>query len=134
MLKQCFKENKCTKAVSFGMEKAYDTVWRAKITNSLHNMGLGKSSNFSRECLTDRELCARVVAFTQNIVYQAGRGSPQGSMFSVTCFPVTINDIFEQLSHDVLCALYIDDFTVFFSTRNKAHSCRAIQIPVRKLV
>ena len=46
---------------------------------------------------------------------------------------IAIYNILEQLSCDVPCALYKDDFTIFASERIEAHSSGGIQSIVSKL-
>ena len=128
-----FKEKKHTTAVFFDMEKAYDTVWRDEILNSLHCMGLrGKLPKFVENFLTIRKFCVRVGA-AHSEFFEQEEGLPQGSVLSVTCFAIAINDIVKQLSTGVQCTLYVDDFAIFISARNETHSNRIIQTSINKL-
>ena len=64
-----FKEKKHTVAVFFDLEKAYDTVWRPKILNYMHEMGLrGNLPAFAEGFLSFREFCVRGGPLTQNIL------------------------------------------------------------------
>ncbi|MEL7079277.1 MAG: reverse transcriptase family protein [Cyanobacteria bacterium J06582_2] len=129
-----FRENKHTTAVFFDMEKAYDTVWRDEILNSLHHMGLrGNLPIFIQNFLSNREFCVRVGAHHSSFFKQE-EGLPQGSVLSVTCFAVAINDIVRQVSAEVKCALYVDDFTIFISARNDNHSNRVLQNSINQIV
>ena len=81
-----FKEKKHTIAVFFDPEKAYDTVWRLKILNYMHEMGLrGNLPAFAEGFLSFREFCVRVGLEEE--------GLPQGSVLSVTLFAIAINEI-----------------------------------------
>ena len=60
-------------------------------------------------------------------------GLPQGSVLSVTCFAIAINDIPAQLSTDVQSTLYVDDFAIFTSAATLAHSSRVLQTSINKL-
>ena len=132
-IQQSFREKKHTTAVFFDMEKAYDTVWRDEILNSLHNMGLrGKLPTFISNFLSNRKFCVRVGA-THSDFFTQEEGLPQGSVLSVTCFAVAINDIVEQVTPGVKCSLYVDDFTIYISARNETRSNRAIQQSINKL-
>ena len=117
-----FHNKKHTVAVFFDLEKAYDTVWRAEILNSLYEMGLrGNLPKFIENFLTDCQFCVRIGACHSEYVKQE-EGLPQGSVLSVTCFAITINDIVKQLSTEVQCT--VNDFAIFISARNVIHSSR----------
>ena len=60
-------------------------------------------------------------------------GLPQGSVLSITCFTLAINDISKQLSPEIQSTLYVDDFAIFTSVVNVAHSNRIIQSSIDKL-
>ena len=132
-IKKGFKEKKHTTAVFFDMEKAYDTVWRDGILNDLYKMGLrGNLPTFIDNFLSNREFCVRIGA-SHSGPFELEEGLPQGSVLSVTCFAVAINDIVSQISKGVQCTLYVDDFTIFVSARNEAHSNRAIQLSINRI-
>ena len=106
-IEKAFKERKHTTAVFFDLEKTYDTVWRAEILNSFHDMGLRRNlPNFIKNFLTNRKFFVRVAASHSNYTKQE-EGLPQGSVLSVTCFAVAINDIVKQLATGVHCTLYV---------------------------
>ena len=128
-----FREKKHTTAVFFDLEKAYDTVWRSEILNSLYRMGLrGNLPIFIENFLSSRKFCVRVGASHSDYVEQK-EGLPQGSVLSVTCFAIAINDIPSQLSADVQSTLYVDDFAIFTSAVNLAHSSRVLQMSINRL-
>ena len=128
-----FQEKKHTIAVFFDLEKAYDTVWRSEILNSMHNMGLrGKLPAFAEGFLSDRRFCVRVGASHSEYLEQE-EGLPQGSVLSVALFAIAINSITEQIGPHVLCTLYVDDFTIYISSANLAHSSRSIQVAINNL-
>ncbi|MEL6605957.1 MAG: reverse transcriptase domain-containing protein [Cyanobacteria bacterium J06614_10] len=128
-----FSERKHTTAVFFDLEKAYDTVWRSEIMDAVYKMGLrGNLPIFLQNFLKTREFCVRVGATHSDFVSQ-NEGLPQGSVLSVTLFAIAINDITKQLGQDVQCTLYVDDFTIFKSAINEAHSTRAIQTTINRL-
>ena len=132
-IEQGFRSKKHTAAVFFYLEKAYDTVWRSEILNSLYNMGLrGNLPRFIENFLSSREFCVRVGASHSNYVEQE-EVLPQGSVLSVTCFAIAINKIPEQVSADVQSTLYVDDFAIFTSATNPAHSSRIIQTSINRL-
>merc|ERR1711911_474744 len=131
-IRKGFQDKRHTTAV-FDMEKAYDTVWRKEILNSLHRMGLrGRLINFIENFLSNREFCVRVGA-SHSDTHEIKEGLPQGSVISGTCFAIAINDIVKQVSPEVQCTLYVDDFTIFISARNESLSNRALQLSINKI-
>ena len=108
-------------------------MWRAETLNSMHQMGLrGNLPSFAKEFLADRKFCVRVGASHSEYLTQE-EGLPQGSVLSVTLFAIAINDITKQIGQEVLCALYVDDFTIFVSATNINHSTRVIQMAINNL-
>ena len=132
-IEKAFRDKKHTVAVFFDLEKAYDTVWKPEILNSMYEMGLrGNLPTFAESFLTDRKFCVRVGASHSDYIKQE-EGLPQGSVLSVTLFAIAINDITKQIGPEVLCALYVDDFTIFVSATNLNHSTRVIQMAINNL-
>ncbi|MEO1419306.1 MAG: reverse transcriptase domain-containing protein, partial [Bacteroidota bacterium] len=96
-------------------------------------MGLrGNLPIFIKNFLSNRKFCVGIGA-SHSSFYNQEEGLPQGSVLSVTCFAVAINDIVKQVSNDVQCTLYVDDFTIFISSRNEAHSSRVIQTSINRI-
>ena len=128
-----FEEKKHTTAVFFYLEKAYDSVWRTEILNSLYELGLrGNLPIFIESFLATRKFCVRVGASHSDYMEQK-EGLPQGSVLSVTCFAIAINDITNQLGPEVKSTLYVDDFTIFASATNEALSNRVLQNSINRL-
>ena len=69
---------------------------------------------FIKNFLMYYEFCVRLGASHLEYVRQE-EGHPQRSILCVTCFAVAINDIGKQLSMEVQCTLYVDDFAMFIS-------------------
>ena len=104
-VEKAFQSKKHTIAVFFDLEKAYDTVWRAEILHSLYEMGLrGNLPYFIQNFLTERKFWVRVGPSQSDLTEQV-EGIPQGSVLSVTCFAIAINDIAQALSREVHCTL-----------------------------
>ena len=120
-------------AVFLDLEKAYDTVWRPEILNSMYEMGLrGSLPAFAEDFLSDRKLCVRMGASHSDYLEQE-EGLPQGSVLSVTLFAIAINNIAMQLGPQVSCTSHVDDFTIFISSTNLVHSTRILQMSINKL-
>ena len=60
-------------------------------------------------------------------------GVPQGSILSVTLFPVNINSINQCLKPDVDCSLCVDDFQVCYRSSNMSIIERQLQLYLNKL-
>ena len=132
-VEKAVKKGKHTMAVFFDLEKAYDTVWRSEILHSLHEMGLrGNLPHFIQNFLTDRKFWVRISSSYSDLADQK-EGVPQGSVLSVTCFAIAINDIAKTLSKEVNCTLYVDDFTIFVSAKKECTSERLLQNTISKL-
>ena len=132
-VEKAFKKGKHTMAVFFDLEKAYDTVWRSEILHSLHEMGLrGNLPHFIQNFLTDRKFWVRISSSYSDLADQK-EGVPQGSVLSVTCFAIAINDIAKTLSKEVNCTLYVDDFTIFVSAKKERTSERLLQNTINNL-
>ena len=69
-------------AVSFDLEKAYDTTWRRGIINSMYNMGLrGNLPRFVADFVRDRKFRMQIGSYTSEEKPLA-EGLPQGSVLS----------------------------------------------------
>lgn len=118
-----FEENICDAlannlhliAVSIDVEKAYEMVWKRKITSTLRKIGLsGHIIDYIENFLCDRSIQIKIGNVLSKIT-KTENGVPQGSVISVTLFLVAINDIFSPLKPPVHGLLFADDFTIFCS-------------------
>ncbi|MEO1419229.1 MAG: reverse transcriptase family protein [Bacteroidota bacterium] len=116
-----------TIGVFFDLEKAYDTTWRHGILKQFQRMGIGGSMfNFLSAFLSDRYFRVRVGSTHSSLYYQE-EGVPQGSVLSVTCFAVAINNILESVSPPVRGSLFVDDFVIYVTTYDAVSACRYLQ-------
>ena len=60
-------------------------------------------------------------------------GIPQGEVFSVTLFIVTINSILGELGNGLDGSLFADDLEIYITTRNQRVVARALQGVTNKL-
>lgn len=120
-------------SVFFDLEKAYDTTWKHGILIDLHNLGLrGHLPLFIDNFLSDRSFQVRLGSTISN-TYPQEMGVPQGSVLSVTLFNIKINSIAEAISPDIHKCLYVDDYTISYSSRNMASIERKLQTSLRHL-
>ena len=120
--------NQCqTIGVFFDLEKAYDTTWRHGILKKLHNMGIqGNMINFINSFLSERFIKVRVGNTLSNPFLQE-EGVPQGSVLSVTCFAIAINDILDTISPPVKGSLFVDDLALYCTGYDAKSVCNYIQ-------
>ena len=120
--------NKCqTIGVFFDMEKAYDSTWRFGIIKELHKKGLrGNMMRFINSFLSERSIKVRV-GNSISSAFRQEEGVPQGSVLSVTCFAVAINNILEAIPAPVKGSLYVDDFALYCTGYDAVSTCRYVQ-------
>ena len=122
-----------TMTVFFDLAKAYDMAWKHGILKKLHDWGLrGHLPKFIQEFLKDRKISVRVGS-TLSAPRPLEEGIPQGSVLSCTLFIIAINSITSYLPIGVRSSLYVDDFTIWISSRNVAHMERKLQETLNKL-
>ena len=122
-----------TVAILFDLSKAYDRTWRYGILEKLHRFGLrGNLPKFVREFMNNRTLIVRV-GQTLSDPYPQCEGVPQGSVLSCTLFQVAINDITCSLPVNVRSTLYVDDFTIWASSKMVHTIERKLQLAINHL-
>ena len=130
---EAFSHKKILLAVKFDLEKAYDTTWRYGIIKTLKNIGLkGSLPLFISNLLRERKFRVKVgSSLSSNFVQQ--EGVPQGSVLSVVCFALAINDLADVLSPDVRHLLYVDDLMIYTTASSSAVASRRIQLAINKI-
>ena len=56
------------------------------------------------------------------------KGVPQGSVLSVLCFALAINDIVNAVPDGVSCSFYVDDFALYLSGSSLPSAVRRMQL------
>lgn len=120
--------NRCqTIGVFFDLQKAYDTTWRHGIIKELFKMGIkGNMIRFINSFLSDRFIKVRIGNKISSPFVQE-EGVPQGSVLSVTCFAVAINNITKVIQAPVRCSLFVDDLAIYVTKYDSADACRLLQ-------
>lgn len=120
-------------SVFFDLEKAYDTTWKYGIMRDLHGFGLrGRLPIFIREFLNERSFKVRIgSSFSDPFVQEMG--VPQGSILSVTLFSVKINDIVNSASSEMNTSLFVDDFSISYSSKYMPSIERQLQLNLSKI-
>ena len=132
-IKAAFSRKEHTIAVFFDLRKAYDTTWRPLIIKNLSSGGIrGRMLHFINNFLDGRKFQIRIGSTLSNIHVQH-QGVPQGSVLSCSLFSIAINNISECLPQYIRSTLYVDDFSIYASSRNLAALLRRIQNAVNIL-
>ena len=122
-----------TDVVCFDLMKAYDTTWKYGVIKKLYSCGLrGNLPRTVRDFLNNRRVCVRIGTVTSQ-VYLVFEGLPQGSVLSCTLFTLSVNDLPQIIPHGVKSALYVDDFTIWSSSRLSTTTKRRLQLTLNKL-
>ena len=87
---------------------------------------------FIKNFLTDRTFHVRLGDAVSSSQPQE-MGVPQGSVLSVTLFSIKINSIVKTLGPDIHKCLYVDDFTISYSSRSMASIERKLQTSLYRL-
>ncbi|UYV63442.1 hypothetical protein LAZ67_2004088 [Cordylochernes scorpioides] len=110
------KPPKKTTAVFLDMTSAFDRVWREKLREKLHNIGVrGKTLIWIADFLRGRRLKVRV----NGEFSKEGRtwaGVTQGSVLSPLLYLLYINDIHPYLTEDTKVACYADDIAIWHTS------------------
>jgi ribonuclease HI len=128
-----FHHREYTIAVFFDLKKAYDTTWRHGLLRKLYSVGLrGNLPIFLRNFLSDRSFRVKLGA-TLSSSYPLLEGIPQGSVLSVLCFGLAINDITTIIPPYISHSLYVDDLTIYTSSKRIPMAIRRLQRTVNNL-
>jgi ribonuclease HI len=132
-IREGFIKRAHTVAVFFDIEKAYDTTWKYGVLRDLHKVGLrGRMPAFIHRFLNDRKFCVRLGP-VQSSSYPQEMGVPQGAILSVTLFSLKINTIAECLPNDVQKCLFVDDFTIYYTSCSMPSIERKLQLSLNRL-
>ena len=126
-ISQAFSRRRMILAVSFDLEKAYDTTWKRGILNSLYDMELrGNLPNFIADFLRDRNFKIQIGSILSEKKPQI-EGLPQGSVLSCDLFKIAINDIVRNIPPGMEHLLYVDDLLIYCEGGNLRTLERRIQ-------
>ncbi|UYV61963.1 K02A2.6-like [Cordylochernes scorpioides] len=110
------KPPKKTTAIFLDMTSAFDRVWREKLREKLHNIGVrGKTLTWIADFLRGR----RLKVWVNGEFSKEGRtwaGVTQGSVLSPLLYLLYINDIHPYLTEDSKVACYADDIAIWHTS------------------
>ena len=129
-----FINKQITIAISFDIEKAFDTINQELIIENLYNMGInGNMLKFIENYIGNRSIKVRIGSeYSES--RQTNAGTPQGGVLSATCFIVAINNILENLSPNIKGSLYADDLIIYCTSSTPDVAERLLQQEVNKIV
>ena len=132
-IRRGFERKQITVAVFFDIQKAYDTTWRHLILKTLHSNGMrGHLPIFIKNFIDGRTFQTKV----ENVyseTFNLDCGVPQGSVLSGTLFALAINNIALQLPQGVQNSLYVDDFSIYYSSNSLRHLQRVMNMAIHKI-
>ena len=132
-IREAFAAKDRVLAVSFDLERAYDSAWRRGILLQLHRLGFrGSLPLFLSDLLDGRSIRVRVGgAFSRP--FEIEEGVPQGGVLSVFLFLLAINPISEVIPSSISYMLYADDLLIYLRGRRLPSLCRAIQLCINRI-
>ena len=132
-ISQAFAARRSILAVSFDLEKAYDTTWRWGILEALYEMGLrGRLPNFVAEFLKHRKFKTRIGSYLSQ-EKPLIQGVPQGAVSSCALFKVAINGIARVIPDDIKYSLYVDDLLIYYEGGHLPTMIRKLQLAINNI-
>ena len=100
----------------FGISRAYDQVWHAKLLQKLDEIGIsGNMYNYIRSFLSDRSMQVRwkgATSTTKGVVM----GVPRGSVITPLLFNIMVHDVDTAVKGKVVLTMYADDLAIWTDT------------------
>ena len=132
-ISQAFSRKRKILAVSFDLEKAYDTTWKWGILDSLHKIGLrGRLPKFIASFLEDRKFKIQIGNHLSQ-EKQLIQGLPQGAVESCDLFKIAINDILKEIPVDIKGSLYVDDLFIYCEGKHLPSMERRMQNAINRI-
>ena len=128
-----FENGKFVVAVFLYLKKAYDTTWKCGVLRKLFYLGFcGHLPIFISHLLSNHTFRVRVGDTLSPSLDQI-EGVPHGSILSVLCFVLAINNIVTAVLNGVHCSLYIDDFVLYLIGSTLLSAFRQIQLAINRV-
>jgi len=130
---QAFNRKRNILAVSFDLEKAYDTTWRKGIAIEMHKIGLrGRLPTFVSQLIMNRTFRVRIGTALSEEKEQT-EGIPQGSVLSCLCFTIATNGLKNSIPNDITHTLYVDDLLIYYEGKYLHTMERRMQTAVNQI-
>ena len=128
-----FENGKFVLAIFFDLQKAYDTTWKRRVLLKLLSLGFcGHLPLFIRNLFLNRTFRVRV-GDTLSPSFDQIEGVPQGSVLSVLCLALAINDIVTVVPNGVRCSLYVDDLVLYLSGSTLPSAVHQMQLTINRV-
>lgn len=128
-----FSKKQPTVAIFFDIAKAYDTTWRYRILQILHDSGMrGPLPRFLCNFLSDRTFQVKLNGVLSE-KKPLNNGIPQGSVLSSTLFMIAINEVTTCLPPGIGHSLYVDDFAIYYTSPSLNHIQRKLNIALNAI-
>ena len=120
-------------AISFDLEKAYNTTWKHGILSDLYDLDFrGHLPTFIDGFLSHQLFQVRAGSILSD-TYEQEMGVPQGSFLSPVLFSLKINNIVKSVLKGSEASLFVDDFALCICAKSLPHAQRLIQLSVNSL-
>ena len=130
---QAFTRKRMIMAVSFDLEKAYDTTWKWGLLDSLHKMGMrGRLPKYIADFLKDRKIRVQVGKHLSE-EKELPQGLPQGAVQSCELFKIAINGITSVIPKGIQYSLYVDDLLVYVEGGHVPAMERRMQLAINQI-
>ena len=128
-----FRDKRCTIAIYFDIERAYDSTWRYLILKQMKDIGInGQMGAFIKNFMQDRSFQVRIEN-TMSETYRQKNGIIQGSVLSCTLFKMAINTIVDNLPRNVQKSLFMDDYCMYISASRPRQAERTLNMLLKEL-
>ena len=120
-IKDSLDKGQILTAVYVDFKGAYDSVWKAKLLQKLHKIGIrGNMLNWIK-AFTSQRYCRVRYGDATSKYKQLRMGMPQGAVTSCSLFNIYINDLIDNITIDdgVYALLYADDLVFWTSVPKK---------------
>lgn len=130
---RAFRDKKNVLAVSFDIDKAYDTIWRGSILSQLANWGIsGNILGFVQFFLSKRTFRVRIGNVLSD-PFPQDNGVTQGSNLSTTLFIVGMDNIKTRVPPTVKYCHFVDDFFIYTISSSIMAATERIQDTIHEL-
>ena len=121
-IKQQFAKRKNVLATFFDIQKAYDSVWHARLLFKLKSVGMsGNIYSYIKSFLSNRRLIAKV-GNSYSSSHPVDMGIPQGSIVSPLLFNILIHDLPKYIHKSVNLVQYADDLAIWLNVSLKSRT------------
>ena len=132
-IENAFQKKEKVVATFIDLSKAFDRVWKKGLLLKLQNTGItGKMFDWISDFLRQRTARVKLQNKLSHVV-KIREGVPQGGVISPTLFNIFINDIADNITHNINRALHADDLTIWNASESLPASSTRMQEALNKI-